>query len=131
MKKMLVLFGVIISFFIVLTVIINENEDKQYENEITTKELEQEVLEENDHFVYFYQTDCIYCKETTPIVIPMANELNINLKVLNLQEDIEGWKKFGIEGTPSIVRFKNGREVDRIVGKNTEGDFREWFESNK
>lgn len=61
----------------------------------------------------------------------MAKDMNIDLKRLNLQEEITGWDIFNIEGTPTIVYFKDGQEVDRIQGLQTEEVFKKWFNKNK
>ncbi|WP_181294294.1 thioredoxin family protein [Heyndrickxia sporothermodurans] len=82
--------------------------------------------------VYFYQTSCSHCKKVTPIVIPMAQKLKIDLKLINLENYSEtGWDEFNIDATPTIVHFKNGREDKRIVGELTEKAYELWFKSIK
>lgn len=123
--------GIIVVLFIVLIALTNMTKTPgEYTNPITVEELQKENSKEKETFVYFYQTDCIYCKKTSPIVLPLAKEMNIDLKELNLQEDTAGWDEFNIEGTPTIVHFKNGKEINRLHGQQTEEVFREWFEEN-
>ena len=55
------------------------------------------------------------CKEATPILTPLAEELGIDLVQYNLLEFEQGWDDYDIEGTPTIVQFKDGKEVARIV----------------
>lgn len=132
MKKILAIGGIIIVLFILIIVIDGmKKSSEEQNNEISTKALQKENSKKEDVIVYFYQTDCVYCKATSPIVIPMAEEMNIDLKKLNLQEDTKGWSEFEIEGTPTIIHFKDGQEVNRIYGQQKEEVFREWFEKNK
>lgn len=132
MKRLVLITTVILTLFIILIVLNDKyNKDVEYEKNISVEELEKGLLEKEDYFVYFYQTDCIYCKETSPIIIPMAKEMKLDLKEVNLQDEISGWKKFNVEGTPTIIRFKDGVEVDRIHGLQSEDIFKKWFEDNK
>ncbi|WP_413364338.1 thioredoxin family protein [Lysinibacillus sp. 3P01SB] len=123
--------GVIITtLFILLVVFDSKKKTEELDNEITVEELQNGLLENEDYFVYFYQTDCLACKKTSPIVIPMTKKMNIDLKKINLQKDTTGWKEFKIKGTPTIIYFENGKEVDRIFAKKPEETFRQWFEKN-
>ncbi|MEM5622051.1 thioredoxin family protein [Bacillus thuringiensis] len=47
----------------------------------------------------------------------MAKKLNIDMKMLNLEEEQNGWNLFKIQGTPTIVHYKDGKEIDRIEGE--------------
>ena len=132
MKKLLLIGVIVFSLFVIIVITTNNTKAPiEYKNEISVEKLQKNIIEKKDSFIYFYQTDCIYCQETSPIVIPMAEEMTIDLKNLNLQEDNAGWETFQIEGTPTIVYYENGQEVDRIVGKQTEESLREWFNNNK
>ncbi|WP_227495299.1 thioredoxin family protein [Bacillus cereus] len=108
-----------------------KNTTNYYQNEIKTNELQNDILKQDEKFVYFYQTNCHYCKKTSPIVIPMTKKLNINMEVLNLEEEPNGWNQFKIEGTPTIIHYKNGKEIDRIEGEYKDEEFKEWFNKNK
>jgi thioredoxin-like negative regulator of GroEL len=132
MKKLFILSGIIFTLFLLIILITTTNKNQETnEKEITTEELQKEISTQKEHFVYFYQTDCIYCKATSPIIIPMAEEMKIDLKKLNLQEDPAGWDEFHIEGTPTIIYYNNGKEVDRIFGQQTDVIFENWFKKHK
>lgn len=127
----------IILFMVVLVIgviaLIENNNDKEnadlYQNEISLTDFKKLSTNEEDLVVYFYQTDCIYCKQTTPIVVPLAKEMDMDLKVFNLQEKEEGWNLYKIEGTPTIIHYKNGREISRVSGQQDKETFKKWFES--
>lgn len=129
MKKLLTLFGIIIFLFLLIFLIQDrgDKKDKLYQNQISSEELEKLVNSNKPSYVYFYQTDCIYCKEVSPVIIPMAKEMGIELKEHNLQENPDNWEKYGIEGTPTIILFEDKKEVKRIVGAQENKVFEDWF----
>ncbi len=61
---------------------------------------------------------CAPCKQLEPIVIRMARKYRGRVKVaeLNAAEAPRTVRKLGVQGTPTIVYFKGGREVERAVG---------------
>lgn len=142
MKKIIVTFIVIVCAFVLIIVfqkpsqqIESATEHKTnnlYKNEISLKKLQTYLKNQEELTVYFYQTSCSHCKKVTPIVIPMAQKLKIDLKLINLENYSEtGWDEFNIDATPTIVHFKNGREDKRIVGELTEKAYELWFKSIK
>lgn len=133
MKKLLIIFFLILLLFGVLVVINNYSDDYNLleDNAISVNELEQTLSSsDEDFFVYFHQTDCIYCKNTTPIINTIIDEMKIDIKVVNLQEEPIGWDKFLIDGTPTIIHYQSGEEFSRIYGQQTEGILRNFFKNN-
>jgi thiol-disulfide isomerase/thioredoxin len=109
---------------------VKQLEDPNYQNIITPDELEKVIKNGEDATVYFYSPTCPHCVRTTPIVSPLAKELDVNLVQFNLLEFEEGWNNYGIESTPTIVQYKDGKEVNRIVGYQDEPVFEQWFNEN-
>ncbi|WP_226660006.1 thioredoxin family protein [Pseudalkalibacillus hwajinpoensis] len=110
---------------------IDQLDDPLYQNQILPDELDKTLSNEEDAFVYFYSPTCIHCKNTSPILVPLAEDMDIDLKKYNVLEFEQGWNDYQIESTPTLVRFKDGKEVDRIVGTQTEETFKQWIEKNK
>ncbi|WP_347552680.1 thioredoxin family protein [Pseudalkalibacillus hwajinpoensis] len=110
---------------------VDQLDDPLYQNQILPDELDQALSDGEDAFVYFYRPTCIHCKNTSPILVPLAEDMGIDLKKFNLLEFENGWGDYGIESTPTLVRFKDGKEVDRIVGTQSEAKFKQWIEKNK
>ncbi|MEH7884628.1 thioredoxin family protein [Bacillus sp. JJ1609] len=109
---------------------VKQLEDPNYQNIITPDELEKVIKNGEDATVYFYSPTCPHCVRTTPIVSPLAKEMDVNLVQFNLLEFEEGWNNYGIESTPTIVQYKDGKEVNRIVGYQDEPVFEQWFNEN-
>lgn len=90
--------------------------DPNYQNLILPEELDEKLGAGEDILVYFYSPECEHCKRATPILVPIAEELGVNVYQYNLLEFREGWNKYGIEFTPTLVSFKGGEEITRAVG---------------
>ncbi len=105
--------------------------DPLYQNIILPEQLDNEIKNGKDITVYFYSPTCEHCKKVTPIVSPISKKIGVELKQLNLLEYEEGWDKYGVVGTPTIIHFSNGKEKDRIMGINSKSEFEEWFKHKK
>ncbi|CAM5729947.1 thioredoxin family protein [Niallia circulans] len=103
-------------------------ENPNYQNIILPDELEEKLKNEEDATVYFFSSECQYCLKTTPELMPLAKELNVSIDQYNLLEFEEGWDKYNIESTPTIVQYKNGKEVSRINGYKEPAVFKQWLE---
>lgn len=97
-------------------------DDPLYQNIILPDALEDKIKNKEDFFVYMYSSTCPYCKDTTPHLVPLAQELGIDLPMFNLQEFKSGLQQYNINYTPTLVYFKNGVEAARLEGGiQTEG----------
>lgn len=106
---------------------IDQLDDPLYDNIIVPDDLDQMLSDGKDVTVYYYSPTCVYCQRTTPIVVPITEELNIDMKKMNLLEyDLMDY--YDIEGTPTVIHYKNGEEVGRLTGQHEEADFRNFFE---
>ena len=58
------------------------------------------------------------CRMITPIVEQLASDNQDKLKVckLNTDENQDIAARYGIQGIPTLLFFKDGQEVDRLVG---------------
>lgn len=104
-------------------------DDPNYQNLILPDELEKKLKNKETVTVYFYSPTCPHCQKTTPIVVPLAKKMGIDLKLFNLLEFEDGWDKYHVKGTPTLVHYENGKKVKRIDGYHEEAVFRDWFSS--
>lgn len=109
---------------------IAQMDDPNYQNLILPDKLESLLDKKEDVTVYFYSPTCSHCQRTTPVVSPLAKDMNINLTQFNLLEFDNGWDQYGITETPTIVQYKAGKEVNRITGYQEKEVFEKWFEEN-
>ncbi|WP_019122547.1 thioredoxin family protein [Brevibacillus massiliensis] len=98
-----------------------------YKNQLSLSELQEKLNKNEDTFVYFYQHNCEYCQNVAPYMIPLAEKTNTPLFPLNIQKYSDGWDLYNIEGTPTVVHYRGGKEVKRIVGEHPEEDYEAFF----
>ncbi len=71
--------------------------------------------------VDFWAPWCGPCKMVGPVVESLAvdNEGKINVAKINVDENQDLAVKFGVRGIPTLIFFKGGAEVKRVVGAQT------------
>ncbi|MGI5879403.1 MAG: thioredoxin [Syntrophomonadaceae bacterium] len=86
---------------------------------LTETNFEQEVIKsELPVLVDFWAPWCGPCKMVGPIVDSLAtdNSGKLNVGKVNVDDNKALAVKYGIRGVPTLIFFKDGQEVKRIVG---------------
>ncbi len=76
---------------------------------------------------------CGPCKAMTPLLEAVATELEGQVKVvkLDIQSNPQTPAKFGVTGIPTLLVFKGGELVDRMVGNpGTKGKLKDFISSH-
>ncbi|MEI4804415.1 thioredoxin family protein [Bacillus sp. FJAT-51639] len=137
MKKMFLFGGIVIALLIAIFAVSNieqkeETKTDYYTNKISLDDIRKNIQEKKDQTIYFYQTSCPHCHKVSPIIVPMAKDMNIDMKVIDLENEPKAvWDEFKITGTPTTIHFKEGKEVSRIEGEQPKDEFKKWFTQNK
>ena len=87
--------------------------------EINTETFNNEVLAQNGLVVVdFFANWCGPCRKLGPILEEVEGELNQKVKFakINTDDNIEMAKQYQISGLPTLLVFKNGEPVERLVG---------------
>ena len=90
--------------------------------EVTNENFEKEVVKsEKPVLVDFWAPWCMPCKIIAPAVEKIAEEMKTEIKVmkLNLDEVPEIATELSILNIPTLVLFKGGEEIVRIIGVNS------------
>ena len=85
---------------------------------ITNETFEKEVMQaEGKVLVDFWASWCGPCRMVSPIVDQIADE-NPDIKVckVNVDEQNELASSFGVMSIPTLVAFKDGKEITRTIG---------------
>ncbi|AUJ25739.1 Thioredoxin [Virgibacillus dokdonensis] len=107
---------------------IDQLDDPNYQNQIMPDELKKKVDSGDPVTVYFYSPTCSHCQSTTPYLVPLAEDNDIDMKKMNLLEFKDEWEVYRIDSTPTVVHFEDGKEVSRIVGDQGEANFQTFFD---
>ena len=88
-------------------------------SDVSDQSFEQEVLKADQPvLVDFWAEWCHPCKALAPTVERVAEEYEGKAKVvkLNVDDNNQTGMQFGVRGIPTLILFKGGAEVDRVVG---------------
>ncbi|MBQ3047563.1 MAG: thioredoxin [Clostridia bacterium] len=83
-----------------------------------TEEFDNTLKQSQVVLVDFYATWCGPCKMLSPILENVAEELpeNASIAKLDIDDSLEVAKQFNVMSVPTMIIFKDGKEVDRLVG---------------
>lgn len=90
--------------------------------EITQQNFEKEVLKSDKPvLIDFWAPWCMPCKIIAPTVEKLAEELKEKVKVSksNVDESPDIATELSVMNIPTLVLFKDGKEVSRMIGVNS------------
>ncbi|MDQ4074116.1 MAG: thioredoxin [Thermoproteota archaeon] len=88
-------------------------------SQVNSTNWEKEVLgSDKPVFVDFWAEWCGPCRMVGPVVEQIAQSYSDKIKVvkLNVDENQDIAMKYGIQSIPSLLIFKNGKEINRTIG---------------
>ena len=86
---------------------------------VTDQDFEERVLKSDEPvLVDFWAEWCVPCHMVSPVVEEIGQEKGESLRVakLNIDENPEVTRRYGVMSIPTLMLFKGGEEKARVVG---------------
>jgi thioredoxin 1 len=95
-------------------------EDSQLIEQLTTQNFDHQT-KKGVVLVDFWADWCMPCRMMAPILneVAEATEGEARICKLNVEEQQQIAAKYGIRNIPTMILFKDGKEVERMVGMKT------------
>ena len=87
--------------------------------ELTDKNFKKEVIDYKKLImVDFYAPWCGPCENSRKIIEEIKDKYQKKIKIgrLNIDKNPKSQKKMGVKSIPQMVFYKNGREIDKLLG---------------
>ena len=98
--------------------------DNEFESEVINSKLP--VL------IDFWAEWCGPCRMLSPILDQLSEEMDGKVKIvkMNIDENPETPSKFGVRGIPTMLLFKEGKQIATKVGVHPKNALQEWINSS-
>jgi len=91
----------------------------EFVKEVSDSSFEQDVLGSSKPvLVDFWAQWCTPCRMLAPTVEAVAQQYSdtANVVKLNVDDNPSTAQRYGIKGIPTLILFREGKEVERVVG---------------
>ena len=105
----------------------------EYVKELNTQDVsEQNLNEAGTMFVDFWAPWCGPCRMVGPVVEQLAEEMagKLSFGKINIDENADAAMRYGVVSIPTMILFKDGKEVERIVGARNKSYLSQAIERN-
>lgn len=99
---------------------------------VTDQEFEEKVLKSQEVvMVDFWAPWCGPCRAVAPILDELAKEYEgrVTIAKVNTDENPKYAMQYNVQGIPTMIFFREGKEVDRIVGAGPKAYYKNKLEA--
>ncbi|MFC1805889.1 thioredoxin [Planctomycetota bacterium] len=99
---------------------------------ITDGNFQAEVVDaEQPTVVDFWAEWCGPCRKVGPVIEELAGDYtgSVRFGKMNVDENSETPVKFAIMSIPTVILFKGGEAVDKMIGARSKADYKAWIDS--
>ncbi len=128
-QSLLILTGILATAFVIYSFVssnaaqeanLSDSDSAKAENKVVSLDTDgfDSAIESGVVLVDFWATWCPPCRIQAPILEELASEISHVAKITKLDVDKNRTiaSRFGIRNIPTLIIFKDGREVERYVG---------------
>ena len=90
--------------------------------EINNDNFKSEVLDQGLVLVDFNADWCGPCQMLKPVLEEINNERNTKIVSVNVDDNMDLAREYGVMTIPCLVLFKDGKEIKRSVGLKSKDD---------
>ena len=100
---------------------------------LTDKDFNEKINENKLVLVDFFATWCGPCRMQGPILERVKDALDDQVEIykLDVDENKQTAKEYGVMSIPTLILFKNGKEVAKNVGLMSQDSVIDLIENNK
>lgn len=99
-----------------------------YADDFKSKVLDSEI----PVLVDFYSDSCVACKKLAPVLCELEEDYEgkLNIYKVNTNYESDLAKEFNVLSNPTLVLFKDGKDIDKQIGAKDYDDLSDWIDSN-
>ncbi len=92
----------------------------------------QDAIAEGYTLVDFYADWCGPCKMLSPVLEQLDKEYENKVNIVKVDVDVEHGlaRQFGVQSIPTLILFKDGKEIEKTMGFRPKPMFEQMFSSH-